>query len=80
MHEYRRLVSRRNNAGAKTDPAYIRAAVLTGAEFQMPAFETQRDLRNAIIQITSVLQSLPPGKLRNEALTEAKATLSRVCR
>lgn len=79
-HEYRRLVSRREKSGARTDSAYLRAAALTGAEFQMPAFETQRDLRNAVIQLAMVIESLPPSHLRDEALMEAKAALGRICR
>ena len=45
-HDYRRLLERAIRAGAKTPSAYIRAAALAGSEFQMPAFETMRDLRN----------------------------------
>jgi hypothetical protein len=47
--DYERLVERSARAGAKTVSAYIRAACLTGREFEMPAHETLRDLRNAVI-------------------------------
>jgi hypothetical protein len=48
-HDYERLVERSIRAGAKTPSAYIRAACLTGQEFQLPAWEALRDLRNAVI-------------------------------
>lgn len=78
--EYRRLVLRRKNSRAKTDSAYIRAAALTGAEFQMPSFDTLREVRNALIQLAEVLSSLPPGPLQQEALAEAKGALGRICK
>jgi hypothetical protein len=78
--ERERLISRRVNSGAKTISAYLRAAALTGPEFQMPSFETQRDLRNAVIRLAAILESLPPSKLQNETLAEAKAALGRICK
>lgn len=45
----KRLVERAIRAGAKTPSAYLRAAALTGREFQMPAWDHLRELRNAII-------------------------------
>ena len=59
---------------------YLRFVALTGEEIQIPAFETLRDLRNAVIQFAAVVESLPPSKLRNETLAEAKAALGRICK
>ncbi len=78
--EYKRLASRRDKSGAKTDSAYLRFTALTGEEFQMPAFETLRDLRNAVIRLAMALENLPSGKLQTETLAEAKAALGRICK
>ncbi len=78
--EYKRLVSRRDRSGAKTVAAYLRLVALTGEEFQMPAFETLRDLRNAVIRLAMALENLPAGKLQTETLAEAKAALGRICK
>lgn len=48
-YDHHRLVERARRAGAKTPSAYIRAACLTGQEFELPAWEALRDLRNAVI-------------------------------
>jgi hypothetical protein len=77
--EYERLVSRRDRTNAKTDSACLRAAVLTGAESQTPAFETLRDWRNEVSRLAGVLESCPSSKLRDETLAEAKAALGRMC-
>jgi hypothetical protein len=47
--DYKRLKERAARAGAATPSAYIRAACLTGQEFELPAWEALRDLRNAVI-------------------------------
>jgi hypothetical protein len=47
--DYKRLVERAVRAGAKTPSAYLRAAALTGQEFELPPWEALRDLRNAVI-------------------------------
>ena len=47
--EYRGLVGRAAASGAKTAAAYLRAAALTGREFEMPPWQHLRDLRNAVI-------------------------------
>src|SRR6266850_490793 len=78
-YDYKRLVQRAKRAGAKTPSAYIRAATLAGSEFEMPPFETIRDLRNEVIRLAAALEALPPSKLVNETLAEAKAALGRIC-
>jgi hypothetical protein len=78
--DYLRLRERAQRAGAKTVSAYIRAAALAGGEFEMPAFETTRDLRNAVIRLAAALETLPPTNSVNETLAEAKAALGRICR
>lgn len=47
--DHQRLVERAKRAGAKTPSAYIRAACLTDLEFELPAWEQLRELRNAVI-------------------------------
>ena len=79
-HEYKLLVSRRNESGAKTNSAYLRAAALFSQKFEVQPFWVQRDQFNALINFARVLETLPPTKLVNETLTEAKATLKRMCR
>jgi hypothetical protein len=79
-HEYKLLVSRRKEAGAKTDSAYLRAAALYGPKFEANDWSGQRHQTNAVINLARVLETLPPTKLRDEALVEAKATLRRMCR
>jgi hypothetical protein len=78
--EIKRLVPRRIKSGAKSNPAYIRAAALTGVEFEMPAYEMQREQWSAVIRLAAVLETYPPTKLVTETLAEAKATLGRMCR
>jgi hypothetical protein len=78
--EYKMLADRRKRSGAKTDPEYIRAAALTGDEFQMPAFETVRDLRNEMIRLSAAVQALPQTRLRDEVLLEARGAFRRLCR
>lgn len=46
--DYKRLCERSVRAGAKTPSAYIRAAALTGQEFELPQWSTLRELINAI--------------------------------
>jgi hypothetical protein len=79
-HDHKRLVARAARAGAKTVSAYIRAAALGGREFEMPSYEMQREQWFALIRLAAALESLPPSKLVNETLIEAKATLARMCR
>ena len=47
--DYRRLVERAARAGATSPSAYMRAAALTGQEFELPPWAALRDLRNAVI-------------------------------
>jgi hypothetical protein len=78
--EYKMLAERRKRSGAKNDSAYLRAAALTGDEFQLPSFETLRDLRNEMIRLAGAVQALPQSGLRDEVLQEVREAFRRVCR
>ena len=56
--DHKRLVERAARAGAKTTSAYLRAAGLTGQEFELPPWEALRDLRNAVIN-ANLARDLP---------------------
>jgi hypothetical protein len=47
--DYGRLVERAKRARARTPSAYVRAACLTGQEFELPSWDELRELRNAVI-------------------------------
>jgi hypothetical protein len=55
-NDYNRLVERAAASGAKTAAAYLRAAALTGQEFEMPPWEHLRALINAMVQCTGELR------------------------
>ena len=55
-HDHKRLVERSARSGAKTVSAYIRAACLTGREFELPSWEHLRALINAMVQNTYELR------------------------
>ena len=57
--DHKRALERTKRAGAKNLTAYIRAAILTGREFEMPAHETLRDLRNEVIKLTAAVKAHP---------------------
>lgn len=71
-HDHERVLERTKRAGAKNLTAYIRAAILTGREFELPAFDTLRDLRNEIIQLTAAVKAHP------RAVDAAVAALERI--
>ncbi|WP_422271592.1 plasmid mobilization protein [Bradyrhizobium sp.] len=79
-HDRQRLAERAIRAGAKTPSAYIRAAALTGQEFELPAWATLRDLRNECIRLTGAINSSPPGPVRDRALEAAIDALDRISR
>ena len=79
-YDYQRLAERAVRAGAKTISAYLRAAALTGPEFELPAWATLRDMRNECITLTGAIQNSPPGPIRDRALAKAKEALERICR
>jgi hypothetical protein len=72
--DHRRLVERARRAGAKTPSAYLRAAALTGQEFELPAWGTLRDLRNEVIKLTAAVKAHP------RAVDAAIAALDRISR
>jgi hypothetical protein len=78
--DHHRLVERCVRARAKTPSAYIRAAALTGQEFELPCYDTLRELINAMIKCTGEIQATPPGPVRDRALEAAIAALDRISR
>jgi hypothetical protein len=77
-HEHRVLLERASKAEASTPSAYVRAAALTGREFEIPSNEMRRQIRNELIRLTGAIQNSPPGKVRDRALEAAINTLDRI--
>ena len=79
-HELRRLDERAAKANASAVSAYIRAASLTGQEFEMPPWKLLRQLINEVVKLTAEIQATPPGAVRNRALDAVINTLDRLSR
>jgi hypothetical protein len=79
-HDHKRLVERAERARASTPSAYIRAAALTGQEFELPAWDTLREMRNELIRLTGEIHGSPPGPVRDRALEAATNALDRISR
>ena len=78
--EHQRLVERAERSRASTPSAYIRAAVLTGQEFELPSWDALRELRNECIRLTGAITNSPPGPARDRALEAAINALDRISR
>jgi hypothetical protein len=76
-NDHRRLVERAIRAGAKTPSAYIRAACLTGQEFELPAWEHLRALINAMVQCTAELRKAGCSKTVEAKAIDAFDRISR---
>ena len=79
-HEHKRLVERAKKSGAVTPSAYVRAAVLTGREFEMPSWDELRGLRNDVIKLTGLIETAPSTSARDRALEAAINALDRITR
>jgi hypothetical protein len=76
--DHKRLVERAERARAKTPSAYIRAAALTGQEFELPCWDALREMRNECIRLTGAINNSPPGPVRDRALEAAINALDRI--
>jgi hypothetical protein len=66
-HDLKRLEERASHAGAKTVSAYLRAAGLC-REVRIPAFETLRDLRNEVMELTLAIRAAGSAKAMEAAI------------
>lgn len=57
-----------------------RTRTKTKAKWPPQERENQRERLLAIVRLAAALEALPPTKLVNETLIEAKAALARMCR
>lgn len=78
--DHGRPVERAKRARARTPSAYIRAAALTGQEFELPCWDTLREMRNECIRLTGATNNSPPGSVRDRALEAAINALDRISR
>jgi mobilization protein NikA len=76
-HDYQRLKERAVRAGAKTPSAYIRAACLTGQEFELPPWEHLRALINAMVECTGELRKAGYSKALEAKALDAFDRISR---
>lgn len=76
-HDHKRLIERSLRAGAKTPSAYLRAAALTGQEFELPPWEHLRALINAMDQCTAELRKAGYSKAIE---AKAEAAYDRISR
>jgi hypothetical protein len=74
------LIERAERARAKTPSAYIRAAALTGREFELPCWDALREMRNELIRLTGEVQATPPGPVTDRALEAAINAIDRITR
>ena len=78
--EHQKLIERAERSRASTPSAYIRAAALTGEEFELPSWAALREMRNECIRLTGAINSSPPGPTRDRALEAAINALDRISR
>jgi hypothetical protein len=78
--KHQRLVERAKRSRARTPSAYIRAAALTGREFELPCWDALREMRNELMRLTGEIQRSPPGPVRDRALEKAFDALDRITR